>query len=299
MTDQADAEVVQPDEGAPIDSPAGGEGAEGATVEDKAALADFPEDWRDRMAEGDEKELKRLGRFNSPTDLFKSYRAMESKLNEADRSQPLPENATEDQIAKFRKDNGIPDDPKGYLDNLPDGLVLGEGDEPLVNAFLENAHAQNTSPEVVGNFMNWYFAQQEQHTADQAEEDQNYKKDSEDLLRNEWGPDYRQNIQLYEAAVEGFPEEVREKILQGRFSDGSVIGNNPYFIRHMAALQREINPAATVVPGGGGSNIETVQEEIAKIEQTMRADRGAYNKDTKMQERYRTLLTARDRLKAA
>lgn len=268
-----------------------------------ASPADFPDDWRQRLAGEDEKMLKRLERFPSVADLARSYRELEAKMRSGEAKASLPENPTEEQLASWRKENGIPEDPKGYLDALPDGLVVGDHDQGILNDFLEAAHSQNADPKMVGDFVGWYFDQQEQHLAGLAEEDRAYQAETIETLRAEWGADYKDNIRRYESMLESMPAELAgedgRNLKSARLADGTVLGDNPHFLRWMARMAEEQNPASTLVPAGTANTLGSINEQIAAIEKTMRTDRAAYNKDPAMQQRYRDLLTAQERLSAA
>jgi len=91
---------------------------------------------------------------------------------------------------------------------------------------------------------------------------------------------------------------MRDKLLRGRLADGTPIGSSPEVLRFLVGLAREKNPAGVVVPSGVAT-AQSVSDEIQKIEKVMRDDRAAYNRDEKMQARYRQLLEWRNAQKAA
>lgn len=268
--------------------------------DDKQAVApaDWPEDWRQKLAGDDERLSKRLERMNSPADVLKSWRALEQKQSTGELKTVLPEGATDEQVAEYREANGIPTEPKGYLEKLPDGVIIGENDQDMVNGFLDAMHEQNASPELVGKSIEWFYSRQEQAVAALHEEDNAFKADAEETLRAEWGGEYKDNIKAFESFIDTAPESIRDLIRTGRLADGSVIGNNPDVLKWFSAMSKEINPAATVVPGSAGTSAQSIDDEIAKIEGTMRSDRAAYNKDSAMQDRYMKLLQAKEKMSA-
>ncbi len=101
-----------------------------------AAPVTWPENWRDEMAGGDEKERKRLERFASPADVYKSNRELEKKLSTGKFKVDLPENPTEEQIAAYRKDMGIPEDGK-YDTEIGGGFVWSDDDKPALDFFAK------------------------------------------------------------------------------------------------------------------------------------------------------------------
>ena len=147
---------------------AGAGGADGGGVlkpntvvntDDKAAPAPptWPADWRDQMASAlpeaeRAKELERLKRFNSPNEVYKSNRELESRMSSGEFKRPLPKDATPEQLSAWRKENGIPEKAEEYFPKIKmkDGLVIGEQDKPYVNKFLESLHGTNASVECFG-----------------------------------------------------------------------------------------------------------------------------------------------------
>lgn len=61
---------------------------------------------------------------------------------------------------------------------------------------------------------------------------------------------------------------------------------------------REINPAGALIPNAGENQIQSIDSEIAAIENLMRTDRKSYNADAGKQERLRQLYDAREKLKS-
>lgn len=282
----------------------GGESLLNSSAEDKqsAAPADFPEDWRQKLAGEDEKALKRLERFKSPKDVFTAYRALEAKMSSGEVKSSLPDDASEEEIAAYRKDHGIPETPDGYLEALPSGVVVGDDDREMMNSFLEKVHAKNASPEFVSEAIDWYYQTQEESIAAQAEADKQRRQEAEEELRAEWGAEYRSNINSIKAFLETAPASedgtaLSELLLGARLADGTPLGDHPSALRWLAKLADEANPAGFVAPGVAGNQADTIESEITEIEKTMRTNRKAYDKDQKMQERYLQLLDARDKLK--
>ena len=264
---------------------------------------DWREDWRDKMAGGDEKELKRLQRFKSPVDVYKSARELEKKMSSGDIKAKLPDGATDDQTAAWRKENGIPDTPDGYLAKLPSGLVIGEADKPMIDGFMSRMHGKNVAPEVVAEAVDWYYAQQSEALAAQATSDKAYRVATEDALRAEWGGEFRGNINAAMALLDAAPAAedgtpFKTLMFGARLSDGTPLGNHPAALKWLTQMAGEINPSGFVSPGSDGSQLQSVKEEIAKIEKDMRTDRRSYDKDAAKQERLRTLYDADAKLSA-
>lgn len=273
------------------------------TAKPDQVTPDWPEDWRDKLAKGDDKVRKRLDRFQSPADVLKSWQSLEQKLSSGDVKSRLPDNATDEQIADYRKEHGIPDKAEGYLENLPNGLVIGDDDKELVGSYVERVHGKNADPAVVAETLDWYYGVQEEQIAKQAQADADAKQKFDDELRSEWGNEYRQNINSINSFLDTAPADddgtaLKDLLLGSRLSDGTPIGNHPTMLRWLARVAADANPAGFVSPGAGLSQIDSVNDEIASIEKSMRTNRAAYNKDEKMQARYLELLSAREKIGA-
>jgi hypothetical protein len=260
-----------------------------------AAKPTWPEDWRDRLAAGDEKVRRRLDRFADPAAIWKSYTRLEAKLRSAPIRPPAPpEGASPEAIAAWRKEMGIPETPEGYLKSLPPGLVIGADDAKPVGEFLTVAHRMHAPPAVVARMIDWYYKNLETIHAEQHAKDAAAKAAIERALRSEWGSAYRRNLNLVAAYLDTAPAGVKSTLLHGRGADGRLLVSTPEVVRWLLAMALEINPVATVVPGAeSGAGI---QERKQAIEKMMREDRRAYDRDPKIQQEYRELIEAEQRI---
>lgn len=302
LNEQTDAQEVDPadatttEAGAKAEDTAPGGGAltdEAKTADEKAVEPDWRDDWREKLAGGDQKELKRLQRFQSPDAVFKSLRALEAKLSSGEYRPVLAEGASDAEVAQYRKDMGIPETPEGYFDSLPDGLVIGDDDKPIVEVFAKKMHDLNATPETVREAIGWYFSEQEAQAQAQREAAAEKAKAWDDDLRAEWGGEYRMRVNALRGYLDTMPEELKSAVL-GATYDGAALADRPEFLRWMASVVDDQNPAATVVPGAANA-AQTIDAEIAEIESLMRSNPKAY--DAKA-DRYRQLLDAREKLKA-
>jgi hypothetical protein len=270
----------------PADPPAGDPPADPPT-----------DDWRDRLAGDDDKLRGFLGRYQSE----KAFVEAAKKDREAARSKlghKLPDNPTDEELAEYRQQNQIPEKPEGYLEKLPDGLVVGDDDRPFVDVFLGEMHALNAPPALTGAALKAYYNIVEEQAASHSEAVAANKQQNDDALREEWGPDYRRNVNVTDAFLGTLPAEVSSELVNGTDSKGMPLGANANVIKWLAALALEANPLSTVVPGAGSNQVSAIAEEMAAIETRMRTDRTGYNKDEKMQARYRELIEAKMKLEA-
>ncbi len=277
-----------------------------AAVIDPAAAATaandwkVPDTWRENLAKGNEKLLGELKRFTTFDKYVESTWNLRQRLSAGEFRRPLGENPTEDEIKQYRADNGIPEKAEDY--KLPDGLKIGEEDQPIIDEFLKFSHDKHRSQAEVQEVVDWYFKAQEQAREQMYEQDLVVKQQSEDALRASWGQEFRGNVNAIQGWIKASaPKGLFERLMGGRLADGSVIGNDVEMLLWLAQTARELNPAAAVVPGGAGATIDTVNGRIEAIDKMMRNDppgsRDAYFKDEKLQKEYRDLISARDAMK--
>lgn len=290
--------VATPEGGAPAikETPDAETIASGSVPDAPQAPAEFPEDWRAKLSGGDEKELKRLERFGSPNDVYKAYREMERKLSSGTIKQELPKNATSEQLAEWRKDNGIPEAPEGYDLTLPEGLVIGEDDKPLVEEFLKDMHAQNASPKEVKGALTSYYKLMEQQAIARQQADEDFKAESLGALQAEWGADFRKNVNMVSNLLSTVDAETAARIQASRTPEGHKFGDDPVMMKIMNQWAREINPAASVVPGAGSNAVNMMAEEKAAIEARQRFEgTGPYTEADRL--RYIEITAAEQKMK--
>jgi hypothetical protein len=259
------------------------------------------DDWRVRMAGGDEKELKKLSRYASEADVYKAYRELEKKKSSGELKAALPKDATPEQIAEWRKDNGIPDAPDKYDLKFDNGLVIGEQDKPLIDEFVSKMHGENANPAQVKAAIASYYEILGRQQQAIAESDVAFKDETLEGLREEWGGDFKKNLNAVNGFLQSLPEDTRLAFETARTQDGRLIGNDPAIIKWLAATAYEINPAATIMPSSVTNPGAAIGEEITSIEKLIGDKTSSYWKGSeaeKMQARYSELLAARDKINA-
>ena len=171
---------------------------------------------------------------------------------------------------------------------------MGDNDKAIFEDFAGAMHEMNVEPGVMHKAIEWYngFAEREQDAL--AELDHQHHQETEDALRQEWGTDYRANINLVGSLIETtFGEEIAQSILNARDTEGRAIMNIPGVLQGFMTAARTINPVAQLAPKTDRTAVETLDDEISGIEKVMRENRSEYNKDEKIQDRYIELLDIR------
>ena len=257
---------------------------------------DWPDDWRSKMSAGDEKKLKRLERFASPREILDFALNVEKSWKQGKDPEPFPEKGTDEEKATWRKDHKIPNDPVEYIKDfsLPDGLVIGDNDKPLVNDYLATAHQMNLPPDEVKGNLAWYFKTRDKQIQDRMAKDEEDKRTTGESLKAEYGADFKKNLGAAYGLLETAPEGVLGALTEARMADGTKLGNNPQIVRWLTNLALEINPAAAIIPGGGAGAMASVDSRMKEIENIMGSDRNKYYRDG-LDKEYQNLVEVKQR----
>lgn len=277
------------------EAPAGFGDAEGRPAASDGP-GDWPGDWRTKLADGDQRLEKRLGRFSSPRNVLDSLLAAEHRLRGGPGAAgaTAPEGDDPTALAAWRAAQGVPETPEDYGPELPDGMVIGEDDAPLVDAFLQSAHSANMSRDQVNQALGWYYAEQDKVAGERQAADRAAHDAAVDALKQAWGPEFPAHVNVVHSLFDDAPEGLKENLLGARLSNGSLFGDHPEAIQWLSSLARAVNPAATLAPSGATGPGKALADEITAIEARMTTDRAGYFKDEPQQARYRDLLAARD-----
>lgn len=200
-----------------------------------------------------DKLLNRLKRFSSVDDALESFFNADKKIADGTYRKPLGDKATPEEIAEYRKANGVPEKPEQYLDKLPDGLVIGDEDKPFIEKFTKAFHDKNADPSVVHAAIQTYYKVLDDQEGLRQEANAVAKTTVEESLRTEWGSDYKANTNLINAFIGSMPKELQDELFQSAKPDGTQIMNNPEMLKWLAQQARELNYTGAVLPSGQAS----------------------------------------------
>jgi hypothetical protein len=255
----------------------------------------FPDNWRDLMAADDAELRKALDRYDSPAAVAKANREAQTKLRSGKTvgDEPMPDPEKEpDKARDWRKARGIPDDPTGYA--VPDTVkaLVTDADKPRLAEFTEHMHKSNVPASAAAAALEYYFqadaaAKEAIAIADRADQDE-----VQEVLRGEWGPEFKANSTL----AKRFAEEVTPGVnwFNARLPDGRVLGNIPDFVKSLADLARDKYGDVSFA-GAEATQRTTARKE--EIERMMVEEPQKYEGDTKVRAEYQAIIEAE--LKAA
>ena len=240
------------------------------------ARGEFGPDWRKSLAGENGDDLKTLERLQSPKAVWDSYKALRTQVSsgELKKISPYPANGTPEQQDAWRADAGIPGKPEEYKVEPPAGLVLGEEDKPFIDNWLKTAHSKNLSQEAVNAGVAYWAEQRMERQEQQAQQQVELKKQTEDAMRSEWGAEYRPSMSRIEGLLEAnLPPgtELKEVLMNS-------VATSADFARFMGQVAFQLNPAGTSVPMGQEGQIGSISDWLTKADTMMVKDRRGYDK---------------------
>lgn len=268
-------------------------------------------DWRKVMAGDDQQELARLGRFASAADVYRSFRELERRMSSGQLKSVLGKDAKPEEVTAWRKENGIPETPEAYMAQIQfeNGLTIGEEDKPAVQELLKRAHANNFTPAQAKAGIEFMLEQRGRQDEARQEKDQELITTATEALREKWGPEFKANKGAVQSLLKQTPPvklpdgttvPLGELLIASRLPDGTPVGSSVEAVEWLAYMARQLNPAATVVPGAGANAGKAIEEELAGLKKMMGNRKSEYWVGPKAeghQARYRQLLEAQEQMK--
>jgi hypothetical protein len=300
------AASATPASGAPPATLAGGAPGPDTRV---VVTTTWPEDWRTQAAGGDAKLAKSLETIADPSVLAKSYAELRSKVSSGElKAPPKPPaaDAKPEEIVAWRKEQALPETAEAYVKGLklPDGLVPGENDSPLLASFADAAYKNNWTGEQYAQAIGWFYAEQDRLAAVQEQKDSDYNLQSNIEIKREWGTKDQENRNiLANFWAKNLPQDFYGQIAQARMPDGTKVFDHPQFARTFLAVASITNPegsVATLLPSGQAPTLGNVQGRMAEIAKLMNSPQGSEGYRTywhgesgqKLQAEYRQLIEA-------
>jgi hypothetical protein len=246
-----------------------------------------------------DKMLKLAGRYTSMGAALKALRDAQVKLTSGELKAALPKNATPEQVAEWRKSNGIPEAPDKY--ELPADVELNDVEKGMASKVIAAMHEQNATPAQVQAALKAWKAEQVALQQQLQDMDASDATAARDALRDSWGGEYQANIDGMANWLKTGGAEVADALANARGPDGKKLLSNPVVAQFLAQQAKEMGYVGGVTLPSGADMAQGIDAEIKAIEAKQYLPDGRRNKeywaDEKVQERYRQLLDARDRRK--
>lgn len=265
------------DDGGEGDAPAAKtEGEKPADGDKKETAGDFPDDWREKLAKGDEKKLARLKRYTSVEAALLAGFAAQDKIRSGDyKVAELAEDATPEERKAFYEERGIPAEAKAYdIPKVP-GHVWTEADEPVLNSFKELAHQTMLPQSAMDGIAKWYATTLAK--AQEAREQQTIAIDAADretvtdALRAELGAEYKPATALMKRLLkdpEHMPDGLGDLLAEARDANGRRLINNPAMARMLIQMSRDAYGDGGFITPDAAARHSTRKAEIERIRDT-------------------------------
>lgn len=242
-------------------------------ADDAAGKPALPDNWRELGLEGagfnkeqKDRAEKLISRYGSLGGVVKALLEKDDFIRTAKIKRDMPDPKDEKGMAEWRKEQGIPDKPDGYVIPEPIQKRLVDEDKPILADFTEFAHSKNAPAAFVEMATEWYVELQEKMAGEIAQRDEQAKEAADDVLRENWARDeYKPGLQLakrfWEASgIEGLSE--------ARLADGRKLGNIPEFIMWSSDQGRERFGDVVFSSGDAETKFNNRKAEIEKIRDT-------------------------------
>lgn len=243
------------------------------------------DDWRDALisklpeAERD-KETKRLARFQSPENVYRSLRELEKRMSSGMLKPTLAEGATEAEVAEYRKANGIPTEatPESYGIKFPEGYQPNDADKADVSEFVAEMHKDNVPPALVQKVFGRYLAvkeKAEQQLFEAAQQQTiNYKAE----LKAEFGREFDRNVRLGNShLVQAVGEDQAKAFMAMTLADGTKLGDNPAFVRYIVAQALSTADEAALATSEFADNGKSIDDQYKEALALRFTDSKKYN----------------------
>lgn len=166
--------------------------------------------------------------FNNVNDLVKEHVNLQSLLGRKGVITPKEGDSAE-VWSKYRQEMGIPTESSGYL-------TQNDLDNELYTHLAEVAHANNLSQtqfnELMGGYVNYYSKMIE----DSEKESNLVTEENISALKKEWGRSFEAKTNMSSSALNQITKGNPDQIANLELSDGTLLGNNPAFIKALAAV---------------------------------------------------------------
>jgi len=242
--------------------------ANGTKTDATAATDPTGSDWasiREKAANGDDKILKRLARYGTLEEALKAGAEAQNKLY-ATKSLVRPDDkATPEEIKAYREANGVPETVDGYKVELPEGTVLGDEDQPAVDAFLKVAHENHIPPKVANAIIAQQLRLQQEAYEAQAQADETARIEGGQALKEAWGQEAPANYNLLMGMLDEALPGVKDNLLGAPLADGTLLANSPDVLKFLASTARQLNPLATFGSVPGSTTLTDIETRIAEL----------------------------------
>lgn len=258
------------------------------------------DDWREKLAGGDDKALTVLKRYKSPEDWTKAGLEAQQRIRSARLSDdPMPDPAKNPEEARiWRAERGIPDEATDYkLDAVVEALggEIPDSEKPLFADYMAYAHANGIGQKDLDKNLKWYAGFAKAQQAEQAAADKKNAAAVDGALKADWKGDYEPNMEMAKRAAGEVLDAESGSLFDARLADGRRVGDVPGIVKmfHKAAMILYGEPVE-----GGGDGGAPPAGRLEQLRKEMKTSIDAFESDPAKVAEYRKLLEWETKAKA-
>ncbi len=244
---------------------------------DADAKGDWPDDWREKLAGSDEKMLARLRRFGSVNGVLRAYTELEKKVSGGGLKKALSDKPSAEELASFRKENGIPEAPEGYELKVPESL--DKSVKQGMDAFAKEMHAINAPPTVVKAAADLYLKAEEKAEQERYDFAQKQTIENKATLKAEFGREFDAEVRRANSLIVSTLGEDAKDFMATTLADGTKLGDNPAFVRFTAQTARLVADEGVLIAPDGGSKGQSMKDEYDGLLALLTTDNKKYQSE--------------------
>ena len=169
-----------------------------------------------------------ISKFKNVNDLAKEHVNLQSLIGR--KGVVLPKDGDPEEVwNNYRKEMNIPIDSSGYVQGIED---IGDFESKLA----EIAHANNMSKTQFDKILSGYSDYYDSSSKQAEQEATLLTEENISKLKEEWGRAYDAKANIGSSALNALTNGNSKRIAEIQLADGTVLGNNPEFIKIMAMV---------------------------------------------------------------
>lgn len=225
-----------------------------------------PGDWRTSIT--DESAQKFAEKSPDLNHLVSRALDMQGKLSQA--IVRPGQDATEEQIAAYRKQIGVPETEEGYEFEIPDGEDLTDADKAFHATMGKIFHGLDITADQAKALNVGFNEYTKVAKQEQIAQDQKFADEAEADLHKQWpGKEYALNKEYADrAATWAFGDQLDE-VRHLETADGRFVMDHPIMLRALAAIGREMQEGGLVPPMTEEMS-DQIDDQIAGLRQKAR-----------------------------
>ena len=232
------------------------EGSEAGQAEEQLGGAHFS----DRFADDDAR--KQAARYTTEEEMAKALRSANTELSS--RIKAPGADASDEDVAKFRKQMGVPDDVAGYdlqkPEHMDEAVFKSESMQATLDGIVGKMHAAGASKSVVDATMDAYWTREAAVAESTAKNDAEASSAAEATLRTDWDKNYDANMAFAKQTADENPD-----LAQLELKDGTLVGSSPHFAKilsEMGRMKSEGGPQLGLINSEAGVDMKSRFDEL-------------------------------------